>query len=290
MGDQVPAAKLIDNEGEIRFAGAPNKAERAAAAEVETAWPDSAVSELGYVLVRERPSSIHVSLRPALVTEAALAALFYHIAEAMPERVLLSYLLDSWHHEVVCGAHQSMTRLEDIVSAAAQWQPGARYREQTQALTLRRHTPLERWAPLLAVWRLSGGRVPGRLTDLFATLGLLERVVVLRIPRASDRLIFEHRGTGLSFYRPCWSLMLFGRDIEDQPDREYAAMTARAYRGALGARQPRFDAVDAVISSPERDVRRYRYDRLILPWDGADGTRYTSGISLLRSSYPLGPA
>jgi len=283
----LPAARLIDKEGEIRFAGAPGITERAAAAEAEATWPDSAVRELGYVLVRERSSSLHVSLRPALVTEAALAALFYYLAEAMPERVMLSYLLDDWRHEVVRGAHQSMTRLEDLVSAAAQWRPSARYREQTQALALGKNTTLERWIPLLAVWRLSGGRVPGRLTDLFATLGLLDRVVVLRIPSGSDRLIFEHRGTGLSFYRPCWSLMLFGRDMEDQPDREYAAMTARAYRAALGDRQPRFDAVDAVINSPGGDVRRYRYDRLILPWDGADGARFVSGISVLRTSYAL---
>jgi len=253
-------------------------------------WPDHAVRELGYVLVRERASSLHVSLRPSLVTEAALAALFYRVAEAMPERVLLSYLLDDWRHEVVRGSHEAMMRLEDLVSAAAQWQPNVRYQEHTQALTPGRHAAFERWMPLLAVWRLAGGRAPGPLIDLFATLGLIDRAVVLRMPKDSERLIFEHRGTGLSFYRPCWSLMLLGHDVEDQPDRDYAAMTARAYRAALGRREPRLDAVDAVISSPGQDVRRYRYDRLILPWDGVDGTRYASGISILRASYALNSA
>jgi len=290
LGTTVQAPTLIDNEGEVTVACAPRMVQRLVGGEGEADWPDRAVRDLGYVLVRERAASLHVSLRPSLVTEAALAALFYHVAEAMPERVLLSYLLDDWRHEVVRGAHQAMTRLEDLVSSAALWQPSARYQEQTQALTFRKHAALERWVPLLAVWRLAGGRTPGRLTDLFATLGLIDRTVVLRVPNGSDRLIFEHRGTGLSFYRPCWSLMLFGRDLEDQPDRDYAVMTARAYRAALGARQPRFDAVDAVINSPGRDVRRYRYDRLILPWDAADGARFVSGISVLRTSYPLNSA
>lgn len=279
----MPAATLIDDKGEIRFAGARIQCRTGQTNGAES--PDHAVRELGYVSLRERASSVQVFLRPSLVTEATLAALFYRLAEATPERVLISYLADEWRHELVRGAHQAMVRLEDLVSEAGMWQPRARYREEPQEIALGKHAALERWRPLLGVWGLTGGRVPGRITDLFAALGLGDEALLLRMPRNSERLIIEHYGLGISFY-PLWcKLLLPGRDAEEQPDRDYAAMMTRAYRVAFGKRQPRFDAVDAVVRDPEGEMRRYRYDRLILPWEGDDGARFASGIWRLRSSY-----
>jgi len=286
------APVLIDSDGEIRSIGAPEM-RRGAIADgcgCDSDWPDCAVREFGFVLVRERLTSVQIMLRPSLVTEPALAALFYHVAEAVPERVVLSFLLDEWHHEVIRTAHEAMLRLEDIVFAAKTWRPRTRYQAQFHPSKLLRHATYQRWAPLLAVWGLTGGRPPGSLVDVFTSFSLLDRAIVLRNPRGSDRLLFEHRGSAFSFFRPCWNLLAIGRDIEDQPDGEYAASVAEAYRTALGTREPRFEAVDAVVRTPGRDVRRSRYDRLILPWQSANGERFVTGLSMLRTSYALDSA
>ena len=278
---------LIDDEGEVWFTAAPELHRRFAHSQSDFNLPAHTVCNLGFVLVRAQKSSMHVSLRPSLVAPAALAALFYHLSEAAPERVLLSYPSAGWRHEVLRSAHEAIYRVEDLVAEASAWRPSSRYLEQRHPLTLRYHSGLQRLAPMLAVWQLTAGRIPGKLTELLSTVGLLQRTVVLRNPGGTDRLIFEHRGSAFLFYQSPWNLEAIGRDMEDQPDRHYATMTARAYRSVLADDEPRFDAVDAVITTPGREVRRSRYDRLILPWRDSNGARFATGVSLLRASYVL---
>jgi hypothetical protein len=278
---------LIDDRGSLWHAGAPELRRRLGYPNPDFDLAGYAVRNLGFVLVREKGVSVHVSLRPALVRPPALAALFYRLAEVSPDRLLLSYLQGRWLHEIMRSSYEAMLRLEDLVYAAAYRQPRSAYLVQRHSLAPRRHSALERLGPLLAVWRLTGGRYPDRLTDLLGALDLLDRALVLRNPAGTDRLVFDHRGTAFSFYQPCWNLLAIGRDLEDQPDRDYGVRTAETYRAALAEGEPRFEAVDAVINTPGRDVRRSRYDRLILPWRGSEGDRFTTGVSVLRSSYVL---
>jgi len=283
----VSLSFLIDDQGKVWPAGALDLRRRLGYPDPDFDLPAYAMRNLGYVLVRERGNSVHVSLRPAMVRPPALAGLFYHLAEAAPERLLLSYLQREWKHELLRSAHEATLRLEDLVDAASARHPRSTYLVQRHSLAPRRHSALERLSPLLAVWHLVSGRYPDRLVDLLGALGVLDRAVVHRNPAGTNRLIFDHRGTAFSHYRPSWNLLAVGRDIEDQPDRAYAARTAETYRAVLQDEEPRFEAVDAVITTPGRDVLRSRYDRLILPWRGSDGDRFVTGISVLRSSYVL---
>jgi len=128
---------------------------------------------------------------------------------------------------------------------------------------------------------------PDRLAEVLVPLGFFDRAAIVRNPRGSDRLLFEHRGRAFTFYQPCWNLLAMGRDVEDQPDRVYGAHTARCYREAFAEDAPRFEAVDALIRTPGREVRRSRFDRLILPWRTKSGERVATGVSLIRASYRL---
>jgi hypothetical protein len=286
-GGTVSLSCLIDDQGKVWYAGAPDLRRRLGYPDPDFDLPAYAVRNLGYVKVRQRRGSAHVSLRPSLVRPPALAGLFYHLAEAMPDRLLLSYLLRDWQHELIRSAHEAMLRLEDLVCAASVRHPPSTYLVQRHPLAPRRHSAMESLSPLLAVWHLTSGRYPDRLVDMLATLGLRERAVVHRNPAGTDRLIFDHRGTAFSHYPPSWNLLAVGRDIEDQPDRAYAARTAATYRAVLQENEPRFEAVDAVITTPGDDMLRSRYDRLILPWCGSDGDRFVTGVSMLRTSYIL---
>lgn len=278
---------LIDDKGETWPAGAVAVRQRLGHDPSQFDPVGYAVRNLGFALVRQRGRSIHLSLRPALVTPATLGALFYRLAEAMPERLLLSYLQRNWQHEVIRSAHEAMLRLEDLVYTGSTWRPHSAYLVQRHPLVLRKHSALQSLGPLLAVWHLTGGLWTDRLRDLLMALNLLERAVVLRNPTGGDRLVFDHRGASFSFYPPCWNLLAIGRDLEDQPDREYGIRTAQSYREALGDGQPRFEAVDAVIRAPGKEVRRSRYDRLILPWRTSDNERFLTGVSTLRATYLL---
>lgn len=205
----------------------------------------------------------------------------------MPERLLISYLQSTWQHEVIRSAHEAMLRLEDLIYAGPTWRPRSTYLVQRHPLVPRKHSALQSLGPLLAIWHVTGGLWTDRLRDLLTALNLLERAVLLHNPAGGDRLVFDYRGASFSFYPPCWNLLAVGRDLEDQPDREYGRRIALSYREALEDGQPRFEAVDAVIRVPGHDARRSRYDRLILPWRTSDNERFLTGVSMLRATYLL---
>lgn len=278
---------LIDDKGEAWPAGAADLRHRLGREPSEFDLVGYAVRNLGFALLRQRGRSIHLSLRPALIAPATLGTLFYRLAEAMPERLLLSYLQSSWQHEVMRSAHEAMLRLEDLVCATSRWRPGSNYLVQRHPLQPRKHSALQSLGPLLAIWYLTGGRWTDQLRDLLATLDLLDKAVVLHNPARSSRLVFDYRGAGFSFYPRCWNLLAVGRDLEDQPDRDYGVRTAQSYREALQENEPRFEAVDAVIRAPGNSARRSRYDRLILPWRGSGNERFVTGVSVLRATYLL---
>lgn len=278
---------LIDEQGEPWLAGAPELRRRLGTVPVGADLSDHAVQEHGFVMMRERPGSLQVSLRPERVRRPTLATLFYRLAEVRPQRLVLSYLGRDWQHEVVGNAHEAMLRVEDLVASSAGWHPGAGYTVQRHSLVMRRHPSLQELAPLLAVWHLAAGRSPCPLPEVLGRLGFLNRSVIVRNPARSGRMVFEHRGKSFTFYQPCWNLLAMGRDVEDQPDLDYGKHTARCYREAFAEDAPRFESIDAVIRTPGREVRRSRFDRLILPWRMPNGERAATGVSLLRASYVL---
>jgi len=279
------APVLIDGDGEIRSIGAPEVPRCAKAGGCDYDWPDRAAREFGFVLVRERATSMQIWLHPPLVTEAALAALFYHMAEARPERLLLSYLLGDWHYEVIRTAGEAMLRIEDLVLTARESRPAGRYHAQSHPSNLLRHSSYAHWAPMVAVWGLTGGRLPDRPCEMLRSWSLQDQALVLRNPPVSDRLLLEHHGGACSLHDPYRDTAWIGRDFEDQHDHQFAAAVANAYRTALGSREPRFEAVDAVVRTPGRLDRRSRYDRLILPWQSATGERIVTSLWKLRASY-----
>src|SRR5512137_1902831 len=100
-GGTMSPSCLIDDQGKVWFAGAPDLRRRLGYTDPDFDLPAYAVRNLGYVLVRERGNSVHVSLRPVLVRPPALAGLFSPLAAAAPERLLLSYLQRDWKHEML---------------------------------------------------------------------------------------------------------------------------------------------------------------------------------------------
>jgi len=278
---------LIDDKGEAWPAGSGELPRRLGRSPPEFDFVGHAVRNLGFVLLRQRGQSMHLSFRPALMTPPTLGTLFYRLAEAMPERLLLSYLESDWRHEMMRSAHEAMLRLEDLVYASSGWRPASNYLVQRHPLLPRKHSALQSLGPLLAIWYVTSGVWTDNVRDLLATLDLLDRAVVLQNPARSSRLVFDYRGASFSFYPKCWNLLAIGRDLEDQPDRDYGVRTAQAYREALDEGEPRFEAVDAVIRAPDNRARRSRYDRLILPWRGSGNERFLTGVSVLRATYQL---
>ena len=124
-----------------------------------------AVRNLGFVLVIDRPGSLLLRLRPLLVSNRAIAALFYWLAERRPARSALSWFDDTWHDEVCGGPKQLYHRLTDILHSSARSVLTEPYLATRRSLDAVLDPPGHPFAPLLQTW-LRGSR-----EDLLAAPG-----------------------------------------------------------------------------------------------------------------------
>jgi len=82
--------------------------------------------------------------------------------------------------------------------------------------------------------------------------------------------------------------MRVGRDVEDLPDRDYGESAAGSYYECLADQTPRLETVSAVMAPGDGKRVWSYYDRLLLPWQSAVGTRFILGLSEIRRRMDLG--
>jgi TolB-like protein/transcriptional regulator with XRE-family HTH domain len=143
---------------------------------------------------------------------------------------------------------------------------------------------------LLNVWETRRGAI-GR--DLLGDLlggRLARKIILLRQPAGSSRLLFEHYAEGVAFVRPCQALALIGREYRDVPDQDFGRWLLRGYTETLSTGRPRLESMLADIRTPDAAVIRSRFDRLLLPWQGIGGDRYVLSLPLIRRRSSLSAA
>ncbi len=272
---------LIDDQGNCWPSGSRELFSQLGNADPDFDMASYAVRNLGFIEVEGTPDSIHLRLRPGAVDPKALAALFYLLSDTTPRRLVLGYFIDEWGYEICPGSEKMFARIEELVREAANRRPNNAYlslRKDPAALVESRDTHL---SFLFAKWRATFGTFhDGTMEDL-ATLGLLDRTIILDHYGASDILIIKNWGKGLRFFGSDWTTKAPGHSMENQPDRDYATWVARGYREAARVRGPVFEQIDAVIRSKDSDPSRREYERLILPWRTPRGDTIITGCSAL---------
>lgn len=138
----------------------------------------------------------------------------------------------------------------------------------------------DRLALLFKKWRIASGKFSYDTTQFLVNFGLLDRTALAR-PGDGTTLVWHHLGSKLNVYErddKGWHVTLVGRPVDQQSDSNYGAFTQATFKRALSSREPRLDHIDAVIRN-QRGCHRTRYDRLILPWETADGDKIISTLS-----------
>jgi hypothetical protein len=134
-------------------------------------------------------------------------------------------------------------------------------------------------APLVSLWHDKRGELTEDVEDTLLVSGLLQRVIILRRPPQSSRLITHHFGSRIVFVRPD---DIVGRDIQDLPDRDYGALVAEAYDEALTLGAPFVQATRAIIRGWDGKTIGARYDRVLIPWRWRGSDQFVMCISLRR--------
>ena len=277
-------ALIIDDKGETLPLGAPRLRELLLCPQPDFDVITYVVRHLGYVLLRRQARLVRAEMRPALVKPATLIGLYYHLLDLRPERILLSRLTaDGASHELFDDMAEFAATIERSID-----DEGLRRHRPAYALSQRplqhlerpRHTRL---AQLVAVWRELRGNLPRDLLPILREYGLGPRAALLRNPEGTNRLVYEHVGSGYSFLGDaCLPLLLIGADIEMLPDRDFGGWVSDAYYRCLGDAQPRLETVSAVMQRTDGQQVWSYYDRVLLPWRASGGRRYVLGASEVR--------
>lgn len=137
--------------------------------------------------------------------------------------------------------------------------------------------------PIMRLWQETSGELTEEVHSIVVASPLCHRMILVRQPPHSSRLITQHVGSGIRILLPCESFLAIGRDFDEHhPDREYAAWVAEAYAETLRSRRLRVESVRALVRTSAATTLRTRYDRVLIPWSSRAGDLFTMAISIQR--------
>jgi len=274
----------IDNQGQVwRSDAAERRSLR------DRRRPDVGESETptgtpqGAVHVTRSRRGCRIRIRPADATDAALAALAYHLADDRPARVILSWYDGTWHDALFSEWSQVLARLFAL-AAGARGRDAFRHTPRPIGAVVR-HPPLAR---LLARWHSLRRRFDRPSLEPLLRDDLGGRYIIVEARPDRPDLTVRAFGDGFVVYDDDWVRTAPGLRLQDQPDYAYGTWVAEAYRAALTADAPRLDDVDAVIAMPRVGAIRFRYRRLILPFRTARHAAWLVGASVIDPTLDLG--
>lgn len=241
-----------------------------------------AVRNLGYIALVLEEGSIFVQYRPGLSKEPATRSLLSFLeGRAGQCPVFMLYYLGGWTEEYRLDGRTAAERIREIGAAAGgdgQRQPFLSADKNFDALFDQdRH---HRLAQVADLWRAVEGKFDKSIPVHLAGIGFLDRTIISTLADHSS-LIVQHCGLGYGHYDGSTYRRLIGQRVENQPDRSYGEWVATTYRAVITTQLPQFADIDAIIRHPERDLRRSRYQRLILPWKKRNGQVILTSTSLL---------
>jgi|GEM_PF-1473947 len=140
----------------------------------------------------------------------------------------------------------------------------------------------DRLSLMFKKWRLSHGLFNADIASFLVRFGMFDRTVIVAKSHNDNSLLFEHVGSAFALYEnsdSAWNFRAQGMPVVDQPDPDFGRWIDDTYRGVLDGQKPRFDYVDTVIQARGANPYRFCYDRLLLPWQSADGTMVLTGTS-----------
>ena len=101
-------------------------------------------------------------------------------------------------------------------------------------------------------------------------------------------MVFRHHGANIRVYDSKWKATAIGRDIEDQPDKVYAARVSANFRRCAIGRQPLFHRCEAIVKRDGKTTLQVAYRRLTLPWRTVNGATAVSTSSAVEQHIEIG--
>jgi hypothetical protein len=273
---------LIDDDGEYWPDDSLTLAQRLGYPGFGDALVFNAIRERGFVHVRQDDGGAYVTLRVGRFSLACLAGTMQLLGQVQAARVVACILSDSG------STYEMFPSIFDFVERTEALTKEGRIGIKLSRIAIPRDSrnvnlPTFSLAhPLLKIWRQERGELSRELMLRMVSGALLRRIILMRRPARSSKILVEHFGAAITIMRPCEALSLSGRLMEDMYDREYGSWIVPAYAETLGTDQLRLESMLADIRVTDGTTIRARYDRLLLPWHSRRGDSFVLCASLLR--------
>jgi hypothetical protein len=241
-------------------------------------FSDYAVVNLGFIATNVYGHSAQIRLRPNFTADAAFDALYRWLLSRRFDRVVLTWLGDTWNNEMLRSNQAALIRLDDLIEVAKRQRPADFLSTKIAADEIRRdpklYSVMERWS------RVTHGQQSSEVHSAINSI-LGNRYIICQEEGAGQRLFYKELGDGLFTDYDTWRTCAVGAPMEEMPDRTYGRWATSCYLDALKDMEPKIEKVDAIVHWPHSGRTRMRYQRLILPLALSDGSRIVVGGSLV---------
>jgi hypothetical protein len=238
---------------------------------------DHAVRCLGQVSLHISPRRIRVRLRPEALTWRAFQQLVSILLDDEGKPVVLNIEVPGdAPAELFARADDAIARIDDLramntQTGGPQWR--ASFMEEHLSLRRLKTDPASGLRAAHRGWLRHRGRLDRKTVRKLLDAPLSAPVLLARFGR-DDRPIMETWPRSLGLYAEDEALKLIGRPFDEHPLPGYTMQATRGYHDADRAKAPRLDLIEAVVRPQHGTTIRLRYERLLLPWQAEDGTRF----------------
>lgn len=277
---------IVDSDGSVWSAYDEKLVERWGYPDPDFDLPSFAVRNMGAIDISADEKNATVTFRWLTVKSDALASATQVLSQLPPSSVTVRCETTSWtdHSFPDPAAAADWIKANRTLWLGTGARSVVAMPRQLNSLSARTLSRIEGSDDSLALmfkkWRLAQGRFSEDVVNFLVRFGMHDRAVITR-QHPGDDILFEHVGARITLYdrgNPDWTYMASGRPVADQPDPEYGRWAAALFRDVLDRREPSFDHVDAVVRDGQ-GAARFRYDRLLLPWESDNEARLVTSLS-----------
>ena len=277
---------LIDDQG--RLCEAVPKA-----VEILLDYPDAdfditdyAVRNIGWIQIslNQREGRVVAKFRSLTVSFGAVSALYALLSNSDWKTIRFDYDLFGWMTETYQDSGKACAALHVIVRSVIEFYHHPPYTSVEKSPALLREEGADgadMLASVLDFWQERSGEISDDLTRRMREIGILPRLMLIGVDSSGTDGRFQYIGAGFTVYGDRWPREAIGQNIQEQPDRAYAARVAGSCMTAARSSGPKYSHVDACIEVPGQDHRRSRYKCLKTPWTNRRGDRVLMITSVL---------
>ena len=220
------------------------------------------VRNLGFISLRRQNNYFEITLRSQIVSQVALIAAVYWLADNPGTRIALRDLSNSSSIKMLPQSKQAIFTLLELVS-----QQALPHRCKEVVRNISDLAGQNQLLNLIELWR-NGANEDILALEAYANQHLAGRFFV--VSHGDVGLVFHNIGEGVAVPEKNWRAEALNTVVTNQPDQEYWHWAVRGQVKVLDSGAPFISDVESKIHWPESGWVYRKYRRILLPCIGAN--------------------